>query len=251
MFENSSERERALLDLLVQDPGTTVGRMSAATGVSAVTVRADLARLEAHGLILRTRGGASPAFHPEILKRQKHRPEEKHRIARRAAALVTDGDTIMIEAGTTTALVARYLVGRRDVRIVTNSALVIPYARANPALQLMVLGGTFRPETEAFVGPVALAGLDSFHVRLAFVGTDGFTIEHGLSSRFPEAAAVLKRMVEKADRTILVADSSKWGRTGFVTITPITSVKTLISDAGLAEDAVRRLREAGVEVEVV
>jgi DeoR family galactitol utilization operon repressor len=251
MLENLSERERTLLDLLVDDPGATVTRMSEATRVSAVTVRADLARLETLGLILRTRGGASPAFHPEILKRQKHRAEEKHRIARRAAALVTDGDTIMIEAGTTTALVARYLVGRRDVRIVTNSALVIPYARANPAIQLVVLGGTFRSETEAFVGPIALDGLESFHVRLAFVGTDGFTIEHGLSSYFPEAAAVLKRMVERADRTILVADSSKWGRTGFVTITPIGSIGTLITDTDLDEEGRRRLREAGVEVEVV
>lgn len=225
--------------------------MSEATSVSAVTVRADLARLEALGLVLRSRGGASPAFHPEILKRQKHRTEAKHRIARRAASLVTDGDTIMIEAGTTTALVARYLAGRRDVRIVTNSALVIPYARANPAVQLTVLGGAFRPETEAFVGPVALAQLDSFHVRLAFVGTDGFTVEHGLSSYFPEAAAVLKRMVENADRTILVADSSKWGRTGFVTITPIASISTLITDTEFPDEGRSRLREAGVEVEVV
>jgi DeoR family transcriptional regulator, galactitol utilization operon repressor len=251
MFDNLSERERTLIDLLADDPAATVTRMSEATGVSTVTVRGDLARLEGLGLIVRSRGGASPAFHPEILKRQRHRSDEKHRIARRAAALVTDGDTIMIEAGTTTALIARYLVGKRDVRVVTNSALVIPHARVNPALQLVVLGGTFRPETEAFVGPVALAGLESFHVRLAFVGTDGFTIENGLSSYFPEAAAVLKRMVERADRTVLVADSSKWGRTGFVTITPIASVGTLITDAGLDEDARRRLREAGVEVDIV
>ncbi len=240
-----------ILDLLVADPASSVGHMSEATGVSAVTVRADLARLEALGLVLRSRGGASPAFHPEILKRQKHRSEVKHRIARRAAAFVTDGDAIMIEAGTTTALIARYLIGRRDVRIVTNSALVIPYARANPGVQLTVIGGSFRPETEAFVGPVALAQLESFHVRLAFVGTDGFTVEQGLSSYFPEAAAVLKRMVEKADKTILVADSSKWGKTGFVTITPIGSVDTLVTDTDLPEEGRSRLRDAGVEVEVV
>ena len=228
-----------------------MAQIAEATGVSAVTVRTDLSRLEAQGLIIRSRGGASPAFHPEILRRQKHRAEHKLRIARAAAALVTDGDTIMIEAGTTTALVARFLLGRRNVRIVTNSALVIPYARANPGIQLTVLGGTFRPETEAIVGPVALAELDSFHVRLAFVGTDGFSIENGLSSHFPEAAAVLRKMVERSERTILVADSSKFGRKGFVSITPIGSVARLITDTDLPQAARVRLEEAGVEVQTV
>ena len=100
------------------------------------------------------------------MARLKSRVEQKNRIARAAAALVDSGDSIMIEAGTTTALVARYLIGKRNVRIVTNSALVIPYARVNPGIQLSVLGGTFRPETEAIVGPVALAELESFYVKL-------------------------------------------------------------------------------------
>jgi DeoR family galactitol utilization operon repressor len=157
----------------------------------------------------------------------------------------------MIEAGTTTALVARFLVGRRNVRVVTNSALVIPYARANPGIQLTVLGGAFRPETEAIVGPVALEELDGFHARLAFVGTDGFTAQTGLSSRFPEAAAVLKKMIERSESTVLVADSSKYGHVGFVTITPVTTVDTLISDSGLPEEAQKELTEAGVQIELV
>jgi DeoR family galactitol utilization operon repressor len=221
------------------------------TGVSAVTVRTDLSNLEAQGLVIRTRGGASPAFHPELMARLKSRVEQKNRIARAAAALVENGDSIMIEAGTTTALVARYLIGKRNVRIVSNSALVIPYARVNPGIQLTLLGGTFRPETEAIVGPVALSELESFYVRLAFVGTDGFTVGNGLSSHFPEAAAVLRKMVERSERTVLVADSSKFGNKGFVSTTAIGSIDRLITDDGLSQSSVRELEEAGLEVQVV
>jgi DeoR family galactitol utilization operon repressor len=251
MIEGISDREKAILDLLAGDPGISITQISQATGVSAVTVRTDLSNLEAQGLVIRTRGGASPAFHPELMARLKSRSEQKNRIARAAATLVESRDSIMIEAGTTTALVARYLMGKRDVRIVTNSALVIPYARANPGIQLTILGGTFRPETEAIVGPVALSELESFHVRLAFVGTDGFTVANGLSSHFPEAAAVLRKMVERSERAILVADSSKYGSTGFVSTTPMASISKLITDDGLSVEGRRELEDAGVEIQIV
>ena len=228
-----------------------MSRLSGRLGVSAVTIRADLGRLESQGLIIRTRGGARPAFHPEILRRQKSRMEEKQRIARKAASLVQDGDTIIIEAGTTTSLIARYLVGKRNIRIVTNSTLILPHTRTNPGLHLSVVGGTFRPETESMVGPVALSQLDAFYVRLAFVGTDGFSVKNGLSSHISEAAAVLKKMVERADKTVLVADSSKVGKTGFVKVLPITTVDTLIADDGISSEAIHEFTDVGVKVIVV
>jgi DeoR family galactitol utilization operon repressor len=234
--------------MITSDPSLSVTKLSERLGVSAVTVRSDLADLEAQGYVIRSRGGVLPAFHPEILRRQKSHLEEKQRIAKKAASLVQDGDTIMIEAGTTTALIAKYLVGKRDIRIVTNSTLIIPYARSNPGVHLSVVGGTFRPETEALVGPMALSSLASFYVKLAFVGTDGFTAAYGLTSHFPEAAAVLKRVVERAEKTILVADSSKFGKTGFVSILPLTGVEKVITDSGIGEEARREIEEEGVEV---
>jgi len=248
---SQSEREKEILHLLNDDPSLSVTKIGEILGVSSVTVRTHLSNLEAQGLIIRSHGGAAPAFHPEILRRQKTRMEEKNRIARMAASLVRDGDTIMIEAGTTTALIAKYLVGKRNIRIVTNSTLIVPFARSNPGLHLSVVGGTFRPETEALVGPMALSDLDSFFVQTAFVGTDGFTIENGLSSHFPETAAVLKKVVERSEKTILVADSSKYGKTGFVSILPITAVKKLITDSQMPEEAVRKLEARGVEVVAV
>jgi DeoR family galactitol utilization operon repressor len=246
-----TDREREIVRLLAQDSGLSVSALSARVGVSAVTVRSDLNSLARKGVVVRTRGGAAPAFHPAIVERQNQRVEEKNRIAQAAAALVEDGDTIMIEAGTTTALVAKHLLGKRFVNIVTNSTLILPFARLNPGIHLTVVGGEFRPATESFVGPVALGELERFHVRLAFVGTDGFSLAGGLTTHLVEGAEIVRKMADRAETTILVADSAKFGRIGFVHVLPVSRLQRLISDAGLPAEARASVEETGVQVQLV
>ncbi|MBN1836020.1 MAG: DeoR/GlpR transcriptional regulator [Spirochaetales bacterium] len=243
-----TEREREILRLLAEDANTSVAALAERLGVSSVTVRSDLNNLAQKGMILRTRGGATPAFHPNVIVRQNLMVEEKNRIAQAAAELVEDGDTIMIEAGTTTALVAKYLLGKRFVSIVTNSTLIIPFARINPGIHLTVVGGEFRPATESLVGPVALAQLERFHVRLAFVGTDGFSLGGGLTTHLVEGAEIVRKMSERSEETVLVADSGKHGRVGFVQVLPVASVARLVTDAGLPDDAFGALQDAGIAV---
>lgn len=232
MIHNLNEREQAILDLIMDGGSSSVADISTEIGVSQVTTRALLSGLADKGLIVRTWGGAIPALAPEILSHSRTREEEKRRIARAAVNLIEDGDTLMVEAGTTTALVASYLLGRR-VTVVTNSMLVIPYARANPAMRLTVVGGEFRAQTESMVGPVALEQLSRFHVRTAIVGTDGFSLDHGLSTHLPEGAEVVRKMARQAEQTIVVADSSKWNTKGFVSVLPLTEIDVLISDREL------------------
>jgi DeoR family galactitol utilization operon repressor len=186
-----------------------------------------------------------------MLEHQRTRVEEKNRIARAAAALVEDGDTIMIEAGTTTALIARYLVGKRDISIVTNNLLVLPYARSNPSLRLTLVGGDFRPNTESLVGPIALQELERFHVRRAFVGTDGFSLEKGLTTHLVEGAEIVKKMAAQARETVLVADSSKYGKTGFVLVLPLDGVSGIIVDSSLAPQDAAHLKEQNLTVKIV
>ncbi len=199
-------------------------------------------------MILRTWGGANPAFHPEILERQRSFVTEKNRIAQSAAELISDNATIMIEAGTTTAGIGRYLFGKRDISVVTNSSLILPYARANPQVSLILSGGDFRPSTESFVGPQALEHLDRFNVRYAFIGTDGFSPLHGLTTHHLEGAEVVKRMAAHADETILLADSSKWRRRGFVGVLPLTAVAQVISDTSLSDEAAHEMEALGIRV---
>jgi DeoR family galactitol utilization operon repressor len=246
-----SQRERDLLDMLAEDANMTVGAMSKALGVSAVTLRSDLSSLAEKGLIVRTHGGAFPAFRPNILERQKHRVEAKARIAKAAAEMVENGDNLMICAGTTASLMVKYLLGKSDVKVVTNSTLILPYARINPSLHITLAGGEFRPGDEAMVGPNTLCVLEQFHVRTAFLGTDGFSIESGITANSVETATAAKKMAEQAGRTILLADSSKYGRAGFAHIMALRQISVVITDDDLAVEQRRLLEENGIKVTVV
>lgn len=246
-----SPRERKLLELLIEDASRSVASLSKALGVSAVTLRSDLTSLADKGLVVRTHGGAFPAFRPNILERQKHMVEAKTRIVKAAAEMVVDGDTIMLCAGTTTSLMAKYLLGKSDVKVVTNSTLLLPYARINPALHVTLAGGEFLPGDEAMVGPNTLRVLEQFHVRTAFLGTDGFSIASGITANAVETATAARKMAEQAQRTVLLADSSKYGRAGFAHIMALSQVSLVITDDQLGDQQRRLLDENQIQVKVV
>jgi DeoR family galactitol utilization operon repressor len=247
----SSERQKEIARLLADNPRTSVARLGKVLGVSTVTIRSDLNEMAGSGVLIRTRGGALPAFHPSILERQKRHVEEKVRIARAAAAMIQDGDEVMIVAGTTTASIPRFLLGKRDVKIVTNSTLMMPYVRVNPNLQLTMVGGEFRPAAEALVGPNTLGDLSQFHVSKAFLGTDGFTLEKGITADSVEIAEVVRKMAEQARELILLADASKLGRAGFAHIMEAERINVLITDASIDRQQAVRFEERGIRVVAV
>lgn len=251
MIENLSGREKQIIQYLTDEPSVSVQELSRRLGVSVVTIRTDLKNLAARGVVTRTHGGALPAFHKNILDRQAVRGDEKHRIARAAADMVQDGDTIMIVAGTTTALIPKYLLGKGNIHIVTDSTLLLPAVRSNPALSLTVTGGEFRTSSESFVGPLAIEAIQRFNVKLAFLGTDGFSLERGLTTHLVEGGEMVKAMAAHADKAVLLADSSKYGRSGFVTIMPLRAVDALITDTEFNQATADLLREEGIEVLLV
>ncbi len=246
-----SGREEKIVNMLQNGGELSVLTLSEKLGVSSVTIRSDLRALESKGIILRTRGAAMSAYHPLLMEKQSSHREEKEAIAREAATLVHDGDRIMITNGTTSALIGRYLLGKRDLQIVTNSTLLTPYARVNLNMSLTIVGGEFRPSAEALVGPSALLQLQDFHVAYTFTGTDGFTKEHGLTTHLMENAEIVRRMCNQATKRVLVTDSSKYGKQGFVKIFPLSEIDVLITDSGLAKEAVEEIRAMGIEVMVV
>lgn len=246
-----SDRENRILNMLIEDYNLSVTRISELLGVSAVTVRSDLSSMEEKGFILRTRGGALPVFHPDILQNQRQKQEEKSRIAKAAAEMVEEGDAIMIDDGTTTSLVLKYLMGKRNIHVVTNSTLALTYARVNPTLHLTVIGGEFKPSSESLVGPVTLAHLERYHVKYAFVGTGGFSAGTGMTTHMEEAAEVIKQMARQAEKTILLADSGKYGKSGFVKILPLNSVDMIITDGDMSPEQVSEITEAGIQVRQV
>ena len=251
MNASLTEREKRILDILMNGNNPQVNEISDMLGVSKVTIRSDFSSLEEKGLIVRTRGGAFPAFHPDILEGQKHAIEEKHRIAKAAAHMINSGDTVMLNDGTTTSLIPKYLLGKRDIHIVTNSTLIFTYARINPSLHLTLVGGSFQPSSEALVGPVSLVDLGNFHVKYAFVGTSGFSLETGMTTHLVDGAEVIKKMNMQAEKTILTADSTKYGKNGFVKILSLNHLDSIICDDGLDKTVVQRIKESGTEIKLV
>lgn len=251
MIEGLSAREKQIIQFLTDEPTVTGLELGRRLGVSVVTIRTDLKNLATRGYVTRTHGGALPAFHKSILDRQAVKSDEKNRIAKAAADLIQDGDTVMIVAGTTTALIPKFLLGKGHIHIVTDSTLLFPHVRSNPSLSLTVVGGEFRSSTESFGGPMAIEAIARFNVKLAFLGTDGFSLERGLSTHLVEGAEMVKAMAAHADKSVLLADSSKYGRSGFVTIMPLTAVDTLISDTELNPTTAELLRTEGLEVLLV
>jgi DeoR family galactitol utilization operon repressor len=243
-----SERKTMILDLLAEDSKISVSDLSKRFGVTMVTARADLIALEEEGYIVRTHGGAMPAFHPKIMERIRSKKELKAAIARAAAQLIEEGDTIIITAGTTTALIPKYLLGKRDIHIVTNNTLLLTYARANPQLRVTLVGGEFLPSEEGVVGPLALKAIEQFHVAKSFIGVDGASVKQGFTANSIESADFVRKMADQADRVIVVADSAKFGTAGFAKILPFEDVNTLVTDSFLHKEFEDKLIEANVNV---
>ena len=246
-----NERESSILARLVQEGSLTVTGLARDLGVSEVTIRADLRNLEERGLLARTHGGAEATGYRDVLERQLQHTAQKDRIAAAAAELVRDFDHILIEAGTTCAQIVNHLGGRRGVQILTNSTLVVRQARLQPSLSVILTGGVFNRTSESLVGPVALRTIEDFNVRLAFFGTDGFTAGGGLTTGFAEGAEVIRAMLARAEETWLVADSSKYGRAGFVRVLDLGDVTGVITDTDLPGDARQDLVSSGPTVRFV
>lgn len=248
MFGNLNKREQQIIELLAEDSTCSIQMISEKLKVSQVTIRSDLTTLESKGVLIRTRGGALPVYHPAILEHQKRNITAKQRIARAAAELVSDGDNIMINDGTTTSLIAKYLLGKRGIHLVTNSTLLLTYSRVNPSLHTTLVGGEFRAASEAIVGSQALKQLRMFHVRHVFVGTEGFSLEKGLTTYLQESAEIVRTMTELGDNIILLADSSKLNQNGFVKILPVENIDILISDRGLDGSTQKELEKRNIKV---
>lgn len=248
MIPRLNEKEQLIITLLVRDPNLSVADLARELDVSTVTMRGYLNGLSEKGYLYRVRGGAIPTIHPEIVEREQSHQLEKRAIAQHAAEMVHDGDTIMVEAGTTTAMVARFLLGKRDVSMVTNNALAMAHARGNPGLRVNLVGGEYRPANESIVGPLALSVLEQFHVKTAFVGTDGFSAENGLTTHLVEGAEIVRRMAAQAETVVVLADSGKFNKTGFVHVLPIESVDVVITDTGLGAADAAALEETGITI---
>lgn len=244
-----SKRHRELLRLLRVRDQITVKEVASQFNVSVDTARRDLDLLASQGLLNRAYGGAvaiEKPVPPEQKRMQRmtsHLCEEK-RLARSLDQVIQDEETLLLNGGSATRCCAEEL-GNRNLRMVTNN-LDIPFEFLTGA-QFYVLGGKCQPDARVTVGPIIVSGMN-ITVDSAVIGVDGITLKEGLTTNTPEEALIASEMIAAAQRTIVVADSSKFGKRSFAPIGPIESMQVLITDKEPPADLAQALHEARVEV---
>lgn len=237
------QRHVDIIDLLSRQDRATVRELSERAGVSEVTIRQDLSHLEREGLLRRVHGGATLLETDNIARRLTIRHEAKLTIAREAAALVEDGETVLVESGSANVLLARELAGR-EVQLVTNNLFVARQIRPGDRARVAVVGGAYQPESEALVGALAKVGIRETVFSKAFLGMDGFTPEAGFTNRDMMRAEIAAAVIERSRAAYIVGDSSKFGRTGMARFATLEDVAGVITDAGLAADYVALIRKS-------
>jgi DeoR family transcriptional regulator, aga operon transcriptional repressor len=249
-----AERVGAILEHLSAHGSVSVTDLASELAVSPATIRRDLELLDDQRLLTRTHGGAVAQGVlyelPLRYKTARHR-EEKRRIALEAAARVADGEAVGLTGGTTTTEVARVLVERQRLTVVTNALNIASELAIRPNLKLVVTGGWARSESYELVGPLAEQSLAGLNLDTVFLGVDGVSFEAGLMTHHEVEAHTNLALMERARRTVVVADSSKIGRTAFARICAIERVHELITDVAADEGALAAIRDAGVAVTTV
>jgi DeoR/GlpR family transcriptional regulator of sugar metabolism len=247
----SATRQQDLLNYLRTYQTGQVSELSELMGASASTIRRDLDELQRRGLVERVHGGASITdgqAEPAVGVRASVHSREKLRIGRRAAELVEDGSTILISGGTTTAGMLMHLGQVSGLTVVTNSLSVAgTIARVSEA-ELIVLGGVLRRSEMSLLGHITTDALVGFHIDTVFTGAFGLDPNTGLSGANLGETDTDRSLVAAGDRLVVLADGSKFAQRGPIRLAPVESIDTLVTDGAADDQAVRRLREQGVEV---
>jgi DeoR/GlpR family transcriptional regulator of sugar metabolism len=256
MTSAADERRAFILEHLARNQVVKVAELSERFGVSQVSVRRDLDRLERLGLLKRVHGGAVAI--PTISLGQSHAAkmrrhiEEKERIGRAAAQMICKGNRLIFDSGTTVLQIVRNISGdllnSGNLTAITGSLPIVHELGSWKGVHLILLGGIYLPEYELVVGPQTIDNLKVLHADKLFLGTDGLTFSHGLTTANVLEAEVDRAMVKAASEIIVVADSSKIGVIGLTTIIPLTTINKLVTDTKAPSDFVAALREQGVEV---
>ncbi|MCK1250388.1 DeoR/GlpR family DNA-binding transcription regulator [Streptococcus uberis] len=245
-------RLEKIIQLVSDHKRIDVNSLSELLGVSKVTVRKDLDKLESKGLLRREHGYAVLNSGDDLNVRLSYNYNVKRKIAEKAAELVQDNDTIMIESGSTCALLAEVLCQtKRNIKIITNSCFIANFLRQYDSCQIILLGGNYQPNSEVTVGPLLKQMVDFFHVDRVFAGTDGFSPEVGFMCKDMMRCEGVQYMADAAEETIILTDSSKFSKPSLVHQLSLDRVSRVITDKELDEENRNLLGSFGIALDFV
>jgi len=243
-----NDRQVNILKLLEENNQTSVNELSARLGVSSATIRQDLSFLESEGLIKRVHGGAVLEDAEDLSNRLGVNYDKKLRIARMAARLVNDGETILIESGSTNALLARELVKKKNITLITTNVYIARQLRKSKQSDIIILGGLYQPGSESLVGKITRASLDQINFDKAFIGIDGYTAEAGFTLRDLFRAEISSYIIKKASDAIIISDSTKFGKKELTNVCYLSDIKRIATDSELNASYQDEFRKAGINL---
>ena len=246
------ERRKHIVELLNQQGKIKVAELSAYYGISEVTIRNDLDELEKQGLLERVHGGAVTTYRSyynmDLLERAKTNEVEKRKIAESISKLICNGDTLMINAGTTTLYVVEYLREFKNLVIVTNSIAIAQEADRHKNFELILLGGSINGQYQFTHGDETISQIKKYKVDKLILAADGVSAEEGITTGFATEAEIDRQMIRRASKTILACDYTKIGRIGFAYIDPVESIDYLVTTESAVHAELEEIAARGVEI---
>lgn len=247
-----AERHKCILDALNREGFVKVIDIAKQLDVTTVTIRKDLKLLEEKGLLYRTHGSASPV-NPHmgdrnVLEKEKIKPEEKKQIAIAAARLIEQNDSIIINSGSTICAFAEQIVPIDSLMVVTSSIKTTFILSEQENINILQLGGLFRKRSMSVISNYTIGFLNNITCSKLFLGVDGIDPDFGVTTSNLEEAELNKAMMDVALKTIVLCDSSKFGRKGFGKICNLDKIDIIITDANVSPSTVKMIEELGVEL---
>ena len=249
-----AERHNTILQLLKQRGSISVSDLADILKVSSVTIRKDLTLLEGKKMWYRMHGSAilmNPYINDRhVNEKEKINPEEKQAIAKIAASLVCPNDSILIASGTSMFFLAREIQPHGHLTVITSSIHVTEILARHDNTEIIQLGGIVRNSSVSVISEYAEKMLENFSCSKLFIGVDGIDLDYGLTTTNVLEASLNRRMIDTAQKTIVLADYSKFGRRGFGKICSLESIDQVITDSKVPASAVKGLEEMGIEVTI-
>lgn len=249
------ERKQLIIEYLQKQTRASVQELGKIFQVSESTVRRDLQELEDVKLLKRTHGGAvcleNVNFEPTFLEKEDKFRKEKESIAQKAAEFIQDGDTLVIDSGTTTAYLAKELKRFSNLKVVTNSIILAQELRGMDGIEVIVTGGMLRQNTLAMVGPITEQSLSMLRVDKAFMATNGLDLQAGLTTPNIVEAATKTKMIDIAKQVILLADYTKMGKVAFAKFADVEKIDICIVDDKVTQVVVNEMEQVRVRVCIV
>ena len=249
---NTLERRTKILALLEANGLVKVNELSNLFNVSDVTIRNDLAQIENKGFLIRTRGGAIKSQRTgidfKLTEKAKQHSLEKQAIGKKASELIKDGDTVIIDSGTTTLELAKNLNGFENLIVITNALNIASQLVNSEKIKVIMLGGMIRQNSLSLIGPIAENNVKNYFCDKLFMGVDGIDSHYGITTPNTEEAHLNKLMIEISKEVIVLADSSKFLRRSFAFISPITKINTIITDKNIPPEELNNLQNQAVKV---